>query len=216
MIRFPGAARAPFAALVLVAGLCLAGCGDDPTGVLAPAGEPSESVPRSAAPSDDGSSPTTAPVSPGPSETAPEVPAATGPRMKLTGLTFRVPQGWELASYNPLSRGAYNASGGPGVMSALCLTMVPGESFESTLAGSTEAMTTDGLKPERLEDVILDGTPAWVITGSKKGIALQVDVGGVIGNRNFKISFQYLTRPPRDVQTTIDSVLASVVLDDAE
>lgn len=215
--RLRGAARAPLAVLALVGTLALSGCGDDSAD--APGTDASTDAAAaestSAAPTDAASSPTTDAVSPSPSETAPTVAPATGPPMELDGLTLNVPEGWEISITGYKSQGAFNASGGPGAMTVSILGAVPGESFETTLQGSLQSQRSDGLKPQRLEDITLDGVPAWVISGSEKGTALQYEVGGVVGNDTFGIGFQYLTKPPPDVQSTIDSVLASVVFDAA-
>ena len=210
-----GLARTPLATLALVSALALAGCGDDPDepGTAAPsasagASETTSTEPSDTDPSESGS---TASEEPSTSASAPTAAPATGPTMQLDDVSLNVPEGWEIGITGKNNQAAYNAGGGPGVMSIRLLAAVPGESFDSTLESARETMVDDGLEPQRVDDVTLDGVQTWVLTGSKKGVALEVQMGGLAGSDTFGLTFQYLTKPPADVQTTIDGVLATVI-----
>lgn len=214
------AARSPLAALALVGALALAGCGDDtdePGDAASPSGSASASA--TGEPTDE---PTDASQTSDPSETSseepsasagPTAPPATGPVMQLDDMSLNAPAGWEVSIDKPSNQGAFNAGGGPGAMVVSLLAAVPGESFDSTLDGTLRSMKTDGLKPQRLDDLTLDGVATWAVTGGKKGVPLEYSVGGLAGGDTFEITFQFLTKPPPDIQTTIDGVLATVVFD---
>lgn len=216
MTHPPAAARSPLAALALVGALALAGCGDDadePGDAASPSGSASASAtdePTDASQTGDPSETSSAEPS---ASAEPTVPPATGPVMQLDDMSLNAPAGWEVSIDNPNNQGAFNAGGGPGAMVVSLLAAVPGESFDSTLDGTLRSMRTDGLKPQRLDDLTLDGVPTWGVTGGKKGVPLEYSVGGLAGGDTFEITFQFLTKPPPDIQTTIDGVLSTVVFD---
>jgi len=203
-----GARGAPLAALTAVA-LALGGCGDDPAedssgpsaeGSPSSPASPSDSTSESASPSDTGSA----------SESAPTVAPASGPEMRIEGVALNLPAGWEISVPGDRSEGGYDPGGSGGTASIVGGLADPSESLDFNADYALKTAKRDGLKAERLDNRTVGGAEGWVVTGTSKLMPLQFQFGTITGGRSVTIALRWISPPPADVQTIIDSILATV------
>ena len=196
--------RAPAAALVVLSAALLGGCGDGPA-------EDRSAYPASSEPPS--TSPSTSPspsVSTSESAPTPTVAPASGPAMQIKGVALHLPVGWEVSVPGDHSEGGYDPGGSGGTATMVGGLIVPGETVEGNAEYALKTAKRDGLNAARLDNRTVGGVEGWVVTGTSKLIPLQYQFGTVTGGRSVTISLRWISPPPPDVQTIIDSILATV------
>jgi hypothetical protein len=204
LTRRPG--RAATAALVATLALGLSGCGDD---------DPGESTddPTTGAPSTSSSSPTSS-DSPTESQStesqSPSVTPATGIELTEETSSLRLPDGWEPAE--PLVDWASGADG-PNPYDSFQLSDRPslaGDTTLDSLAQSAMEVLPKGVDAERLPDIDLAGSPAYVITFTEAGIpAVNYDIATLRNGRSISIDVILDKKTVKQDPQLLESVLAS-------
>jgi len=200
--------RAVLSAGVLA--LALSGCGDDPPkgspGPSGSGGSPSTSASPTVSTSESASPSATESAS----ESAPTVAPASGPLMRIEGVALNLPAGWEISVPGDRSEGGYDPGGSGGTATIVGGLADPSESIEFNAEYALKTAKRDGLKAQRLDNRTVGGVEGWVVTGTSKLIPLQYQFGTLTGGRSVTIALRWISPPPADVQTIIDSILATV------
>ena len=180
---------------LLLCATLLAGCGDDEP---SPEGAPSDSP--------SGASST-------PSESSePEVEPASGPRVKVGGLSMNLPRGFEPREAAVMGSEIITSSGPDGER----LALVSAESFNvQTVEEAISIAVETGnwvRKPKRLEDVYVDNVKMFRISGPS-GIGYTEDEFGVEYG-GYDVNLTIASQGSKaERQELIDSILASVTWD---
>ena len=193
------AAATLLAALVLAVSACTdddSGTGtDDPT--TAPPSSASSAATDDPTPTDTGSA-------------SPSVTPAGGLELAEETSAVHVPTGWEAAE--PLVDFA-SAANGPGRYDSIQLSDRPSLAGDSTLDSlATSAMETlpKGAKAERLPDVDLAGSPAYLISYTEPGFpSLNYDIATLRNGRSISIDIVLDKKTLRQDPQLVESVLAS-------
>ncbi len=174
---------------LLVCSVLLSGCGDDEK---SPEGGPSES-----------------PTGEAPSETS--EPAA-GPEIKLGSLTLSYPEGYDPRESEAMGAEVVTATGPDG--ERLGLTAYEDFSHES-LAKAVDLAITTGLwtsKPDRLDDLDVDGVPMYHLSGPGGAGATIEQFGAEFGGYDMTLVVS-TEGSAADRQALIDSILATATWD---
>lgn len=147
--------RTASAACVVVA-LVAAGCGSDPEG--SPPVDPATPSEASGSPAE-------------PSESSsPSVEPASGPQIRHGVYSVRLPQGYELMGDAGMTKSGYDPAL-PGLATLSEIGNFEGADLESVAADSSHEQAWDQA-PQRLNDVEIDGVPAYHLQGTSGGDAM--------------------------------------------
>ena len=199
-------ARAAATALVATLTLGLSGCGDDDPGDTTD--DPTTSAPST--PSTPTSSPTDSGSATGSGSPSPSVSPAGGLELAEETSALNLPEGWEASE--PLVDWASGADG-PNPYDSFQLSDRPslaGDTTLDSLARSAMETLPKGVDAERLPDIDLAGSPAYVISFTEAGTpAVNYDIATLRNGRSISIDAildrKTLTQDPQ----TLESVLAS-------
>jgi hypothetical protein len=187
----------------MVLALALSGCGDDDAGA-------STGDPTSSAPSTSSGTPTGGESSSGTAPTSSSVTPASGLELAEETSSLRLPEGWEPAE--PLVDGASGADG-PHPYDSFQLSDRPslaGDTTIDSLAQSAMEVLPEGVEAQRLPDIDLAGSPAYVITFTEAGTpAVNYDIATLRNGRSISIDVILDKKTTRQDPQLLDSVLAS-------
>jgi hypothetical protein len=182
--------------------LLAAGCGDDE--------EPEGGSPPEAPSSSSSSSTTTAPTDPTGSTTAPAVEPATGPPLKVKGVSLRLPEGWHVDNTDASFLHVGAADDRSGVINLGSFPALDPDVSLNRLARST--IRTGGYEPgEILPETTVAGRPAFHVAGPVAGDPSE-EFGLVHDGEIVSVEFVFFRGPAAGRQELIESVLATVEL----
>lgn len=182
----------------------LAGCGDDDSSVAAPS-------PSASSDSESGSSPTDEPTA---EATKSEVAPATGPVIRKSVATVRVPEKW-VTRGSQLFTDAEREPRNEALLEKEVFGFIDLDLYESEGAltldeAAREVSISTDIEGKRVEDGELGGEPAFVFTKSLDAFgSTEYTIGLARGPRLVVLDFSLLGGDERQREAVIESVLAT-------
>lgn len=185
---------------LVLAGLLLSGCSD----TAAPTPEDSGPVPTQTTESTSSESPSEVPTE---TETTPAVAPASGPKIAVRGLRANAPKGWHATRpYAVMSAaGSIDAIG-----TKVYVFRFPNSGL-LTLDGLARSSGKSGgwkFRLERLDDLELDGQPAFHVAGKSNPGEYVERYGAILNDDRLTLTFEFVHGEDK---ATRDEIIASVL-----